>query len=74
MAEDKRYALTGSMGGAHTECHGIYVMSFIVFAAIACIANVLARDWRAWLPGSEGHRSMLDGIKAAVNSFMPYIV
>jgi light-harvesting complex 1 beta chain len=73
MADDSRHALEGPTESGERDCHGIFVASFIVFAVIALIAKALSRDWRQWLPGAEGHRSMLDGVKAAVNNVLAYI-
>jgi light-harvesting complex 1 beta chain len=72
MAEEK--SLSGLSDNEAKEFHSIFVMSFIVFTVIAIIAHILAWNWRPWLPGAEGYTSMIDGVKAAVNSFMPYIV
>ncbi len=72
MAEDK--SMSGLTENEAKEFHSIFVMSFIVFTVIAIIAHILAWNWRPWLPGAEGYTSMIDGVKAAVNSFMPYIV
>jgi light-harvesting complex 1 beta chain len=73
MADERRRTLSGLMESGEREFHGIFMTSFIVFAMIAIIASVVAWNWRPWLPGSEGHRSMLDGVKAAVNNVLPYI-
>jgi light-harvesting complex 1 beta chain len=74
MADDRRRTPAGSLESGEREFHGIFVLSFIVFMAIAVIGQVLAGNWRSWLPGAEGSTSMIDGVKAAVNSFMPYVV
>jgi hypothetical protein len=39
---------------------------FIVFFVVALASMLLAQDWRTYLPGAEGARSMLDGVKSAV--------
>ncbi len=72
MADDSRRVLK-STENRKRDCHAIFVASFIVFAAIALIANAVSRDWRQWLPGSEGHRTMIGGVKAAVNNVLAYI-
>jgi light-harvesting complex 1 beta chain len=53
--------------------YGIFVVSFIVFLLIALIAQTFALQWRAWFPGSEGDRSMIGGVKAAVYTFMSHL-
>ena len=45
---------------------GIFVVIFIVFFVVALASMLLAQDWRAFLPGAEGARSMFDGVKRAV--------
>ncbi len=45
---------------------GIFVVIFIVFFVVALASMLLALNWRTFLPGAEGARSMLDGVKSAV--------
>lgn len=52
---------------------GIFVVSFAVFLAIALCAQLLTLQWRTWLPGAEGEKSLIGGVKAAVDTFMPYL-
>ena len=67
----------GSMSGLTEseakEFHGIFVTSFIIFTVIAVIAHILAWQWRPWLPGSQGYTSMIEGVKAAVHSVVPFV-
>lgn len=49
---------------------GIFVASFVLFLAIALCAQVLRWEWRAWLPGAEGEKSLIHGVKSAVYTFM----
>ena len=53
--------------------YGIFVVSFVVFLFIALVAQALTLRWRNWFPGSEGDRSMIDGVKAAVYTFMSHL-
>jgi light-harvesting complex 1 beta chain len=46
---------------------------FVAFLVIALVAQTLTMDWRTWLPGAEGERSLIAGVKAAVYTFMSYI-
>ena len=71
MAE--RGSLSGLTESEAREFHGIFMTSFIVFLVIAIVAHILAWNWRPWLPGSQGYASLMDGVKAAVNSVMPYL-
>ena len=45
---------------------GIFVVTFVVFLAVALASMLFAQNWRTLLPGAEGAKSMLDGVKAAV--------
>jgi light-harvesting complex 1 beta chain len=45
---------------------GIFVVTFVVFLAVALTSMLFAQNWRTLLPGAEGAKSMLDGVKAAV--------
>jgi len=71
---DSDKSLSGLSENEAKEFHGIFVTSFMIFTVIAIIAHILAWNWRPWLPGSQGYASLLDGVKAAVNSFLPYLV
>ena len=51
----------------------VFCVGFAVFLVIALIAQMLTMRWRAWLPGAEGERSLIGGVKAAVYTFMSYI-
>jgi light-harvesting complex 1 beta chain len=59
---------------AHTEVSRlVFWVGFTVFLVIALIAQGLAMRWRDWLPGAEGEKSLIDGVRAAVYSFMSNI-
>ena len=45
---------------------GIFLVTFIVFLAVALASMLFAQNWRTYLPGAEGARSMFDGVKTAV--------
>jgi hypothetical protein len=45
---------------------GIFVVMFTVFGVVALASMLCAQNWRTFLPGAEGARSMLDGVKSAV--------
>jgi light-harvesting complex 1 beta chain len=51
----------------------VFCVGFAVFLVIALIAQMLTMRWRAWLPGAEGERSLIGGVKSAVYTFMSYI-
>ena len=52
----------------------LFGLSFVVFLVIALTGAVLGRPWRAWLPGAEGVESLFGGVKAAVYTFMSYVI
>jgi light-harvesting complex 1 beta chain len=51
----------------------IFVPAFVVFLAIALVGQTLGMQWRSWLPGAEGIKSVTGGVKAAVYTFMSYL-
>jgi light-harvesting complex 1 beta chain len=51
----------------------IFAASFAVFMAIALAGNLLGWQWRSWLPGAEGVKSLNGGVKAAVYTFMSHL-
>lgn len=62
-----------SMKERNSAFYGIFAVSFIVFLAIALVAETLGWHWRSWLPGAEGVKSLTGGVKAAVYTFMSYL-
>ena len=66
--------MTHESAGLHTIHHegslegfqGIFVVLFVVFLGVAMASMLCAQNWRNLLPGAEGARSMLDGVKTAV--------
>lgn len=52
---------------------GIFFVSFIVFLTIALCAQMVALPWRSWLPGAEGQKSLVGGVKTSVYTFMSYL-
>ena len=44
----------------------MFVLVFCVFMALAVVGQLLALNWRTWLPGAEGSASTLAGVKSAV--------
>ena len=49
------------------EFHGIFVISFFAFVAIALVAHVLVWSWRPWLPGPNGYTFLHDGVTAVTS-------
>ena len=51
----------------------ILASAFVVFLAIALVGQTLGMQWRSWLPGAEGVKSVTGGVKAAVHTFMSHL-
>lgn len=66
---DQNQSISGLSEQEAKEFHKIFVISFIVFVAIAVIAHILAWQWRPWLPGPEGY-AVIDSASAAFSSFV----
>jgi light-harvesting complex 1 beta chain len=69
---DQNQSISGLSENEAKEFHKIFVVSFIIFVAIAVVAHILAWQWRPWLPGPEGY-AMIDSASAAVSSFVSSI-
>jgi light-harvesting complex 1 beta chain len=52
----------------------IFAVGFAVFLMIALAAQMVGFQWRSWLPGAEGVKSMTGGVKAAVYTFMSNLI
>jgi light-harvesting complex 1 beta chain len=73
----KGFDMAHSMNASHKPVHEdirsywlIFAGSFAVFMAIALAGQLLGWQWRTWLPGAEGVKSLNGGVKAAVYTFM----
>ena len=62
LAQRREAPLKDSLKGFH----GIYAVTFIAFLLLALASLLCLQNWRNLLPGAEGARSMLDGVKSAV--------
>jgi light-harvesting complex 1 beta chain len=56
-----------------TASTAIFWVGFVVLLVIALVAQILAMNWRSWLPGAEGESSLIGAVKAAVYTFMSNI-
>jgi len=72
MDHDINQSISGLSEKEAKEFHKIFVISFIIFVAIAVVAHILAWQWRPWLPGPEGY-AMIDSASAAASSFVSSI-
>ncbi len=66
---DEKSSPSGLTEAEAKEFHRIFVMSFLIFVAIAIVAHVLAWMWRPWLPGVNGY-SMLEHVQGAVQAML----
>ena len=73
MANVQRASLREAVRTNSVSFHTIFAVSFVVFAAIAVVGQTLGWQWRSWLPGAEGVKSVTGGVKAAVYTFMSHL-
>jgi light-harvesting complex 1 beta chain len=52
----------------------IFLISFGLLFVFVVLAKLAGVHWRDWLPGAENAKSMSDGVKAAVYTFMSHII
>jgi light-harvesting complex 1 beta chain len=73
---DMAYSMNASRKPAHEDIRNywlIFAAAFVVFMAIALAGQLLGWQWRTWLPGAEGVKSLNGGVKAAVYTFMSHL-
>ncbi|UXH78591.1 hypothetical protein [Roseateles amylovorans] len=51
----------------------VFLVSFIFVLLIALAAQMLFLEWRAWLPGAEGEKSLIKGVRSGVYTFMSHL-
>ena len=73
MTDITSASLQGAAKGESVAFGSIFLISFVVFLAIALIAQVVTLNWRLWLPGAEGEKSLVSGVRASVYTFMSYL-
>ena len=57
-----------------TKTYGaLYLVSFAFLLVIALAAQVLFLEWRTWLPGAEGEKSLIKGVRSGVYTFMSHL-
>ena len=54
-----------------TGYRAIFVISFVLILLVAVCASMVGLNWRAWFPGAERGKSLMQGVTAGVYSFMP---
>jgi light-harvesting complex 1 beta chain len=70
MSQITNESLQESMRNDSLTFYGIFAVSFVVFLAIALVAQMLFLPWRSWFPGAEGGKTLIGDVKAAVYTFM----
>ena len=50
--------------------YSVFAVSFVLFLAIALVAQMLFLQWRSWFPGAEGGKTLVGDVRAAVYTFM----
>lgn len=73
MASTGNHAPQGVLKSDSKTYFAIFAVGFAVFLVIALVAQVLGAQWRSWLPGAEGVKSVTGGVKAAVYTFMSHL-
>ena len=59
---DTASGMTGLSEREAQEFHKIFVLSFVVFTAVAIFAHLLVWLWRPWIPGPEGYASLQNAV------------
>jgi light-harvesting complex 1 beta chain len=73
MAITSKPAPLGILKNDSKTYFAIFAVGFAVFLSIALVAQLLGAQWRSWLPGAEGVKSLTGGVKAAVYTFMSHL-
>jgi light-harvesting complex 1 beta chain len=73
MADVQRTSPRQAMETTSMSFITIFTLSFVLFSAIAVVGQLLGAQWRTWLPGAEGVKSLTGGVKAAVYTFMSHL-
>ena len=51
----------------------LFLVCFDFVLLIALAAQVLFLKWRTWLPGAEGEKSLIKGVRSGVYTFMSHL-
>lgn len=73
MTPETRSPLSGLTENEAREFHNIFMMSFLIFTAIAIVAHILVWMWRPWIPGPDGYSSLVDSVRIALDQITPFI-
>ena len=73
MASTANVSLKSLVAKESKAFTAIFAVGFAVFLLIALVSQTAGWQWRSWLPGAEGVKSITGGVKAAVYTFMSYL-
>ena len=73
MTDVPGISLPAAAKGDGVSFGSLFVLSFVVLLAFALVGALLTLDWRHWLPGAEGEKSIVGGVRASVYTFMSYL-
>ena len=73
MAHENVQRPIPNLGKPLDGLHLIFAATFVVFLMLAVAGKLLNWNWRTWLPGAEGARSMWDGVTSAVYSVISHL-
>ena len=65
---------TASVAPHPVASRGLFVALFAVFLLVAFVGGLLHLGWRDWLPGAEGGRSLLAGVRSAVDTTLTHLI
>jgi light-harvesting complex 1 beta chain len=66
MAHEHTERAHAAHGSPLEGFHVIFIAIFLAFLMLALVSQLLTWNWRTWLPGAEGARSVWSGVQAAV--------
>lgn len=67
MARSGGTSLSGLTEDEAKSFHGMFVMSFLIFTAIAVVAHWAVWQWRPWIPGVNGYKTTAAATAPAIN-------
>ncbi len=73
MADVRHLSHRPEEQAASASTFSIFLLGFVLFGVIAVVGQLFGCQWRSWLPGAEGVKSMTGGVKAAVYTFMSHL-
>ena len=73
MAEAHFNQSTGSIGKSLEGLHLVFFVLFAAFLVLALCGQLLTWNWRTWIPGAEGSKSLWSGVNAAVYTVISHL-